>query len=104
MPTTPYAQVQVSVNGGAQQMGGLTVNFGDVIQLSGVNTLGWDNQVWELTYFPVGYATPAGWTLSSDGKTLSSTAVTPPPFTMPAGPTLWGKWMIRLRINDALTN
>src|SRR5712672_1604883 len=103
MATTPFASVQASINGGAQRQGGLFVNYNDIIQLTGTDTSNWTNQVWELTYFPIGYATPAGWTLSSDGLTLSSTSVVPPPFSMPAA-TLWGKWMIRLRINDALIN
>lgn len=103
MPTPAYAKILVSVNSGAQQSGGITVAYNDVIQLSGENTAGWSTQRWEIIYYPAGYATPAGWTLDSTTGVLFSTAILPPTFTMPASAT-WGKWLLRLRINDALTN
>lgn len=91
------------MNGGAIQTGGITVAYSDVVQLSGESTVGWTQQRWEIVYYPVGFALPAGWTLEVATGIYYSTAVLPPPFTMPASAT-WGKWMLKLRVNDALTN
>lgn len=103
MPTPAYALVKISVNGGALQTGGIVVAYSDVIQLSGESTVGWTQQRWEIVYYPTGFATPAGWTLDVVTGVIYSVAVVPPPFTMPVS-TTWGKWMFRLRVNDAITN
>src|SRR6266576_2933011 len=103
MPSPPYAKLLVSRNGGALTSGGLVVLFGDAIQLSGESTVGWQQQRWDIVYYPVGYGLPSGWTFDSSTGSFFSTAVVPPPFTLPPN-TTWGRWMLRLRINDALTN
>jgi len=103
MPTPPYAKVLASLNGGALQSGGIVTSFGTTVQLVPESTVGWFQQRWDLTYFPAGFALPAGWSLDAQTGFYFSTAVQPPPFTLPAN-TLWGKWLPRLRVNDALTN
>ncbi len=104
MPTTPYAKLLVSVNGGATTSGGITVVAGDTIQLSAESTVGWTQQRYEIwsgmDLFPL--TVPAGW--STDGTTgvfFYSTSATPPSFTIPAG---WGKLLLRLRVNDGADN
>jgi hypothetical protein len=103
MPSVPYARLLVSVNGGAYQTGKISPAYGDSIQLVGEVTAGWEHQIWEIVYYPDTWGTPAGWTLDATTGFIYSTAVQPPAFTLPAS-TLWGKWELRLRINDAITN
>lgn len=100
---TPYAKVLVSVNGGANVTGGITVAHSDTIQLTAENTTGWITQKWEIFDYPAGFTAPAGWAADSAGVYFT-TAVSPPSFTIPASTTIWGKWLLRLRVNDALTN
>lgn len=96
MTTTPFAQVQVSVNGGAQQSGAITVAANQTIQLSGVNTTGWQAQTWELYDAPPGFNPGGAWSLEPDGITWQNTKLTPDSFSTG---TVWGKWMVRLRVN-----
>lgn len=96
MPTPPFAQVQVSVNGGGQQTGSVTVTAGQTIQLSGVNTSGWQSQMWELYDSPPGFNPGGAWSLAADGLTWQNPKVTPDSFSTSV---TWGKWMIRLRVN-----
>lgn len=102
MPLTPYAAVQMSIAGGGNVAGGQVIVGGQTVQLSGVNTSGWVTQLWEIPAFPVGFATPAGWTLSNG--VLQSSAVAPPVFTPPVAQTLWGKYLFRLTVNGGLLN
>lgn len=101
MPSPPYALVQASVNGGALTSGGITVNPGDVVQLSGVDPGSWTSARWELYAFPEGYPAPALWSTAADG-TYYSTAFTPPPFTIPDGVARWGKIAPRLIVNGGI--
>lgn len=101
--TPPYAQAQVSVNGGAASSGGIDVPSAATLQFSGVSTVGWAQQQWTLYEYPEGFATPAGWTLAADG-TIFSTAVLPALITLPANTVHWGPWSMRLQINEALSN
>ena len=99
MPTTPYAKLLLST-GGAPTSGGLTLNVGDVVQLSAESTVGWTQQRYEIwsgmALFPL--TCPAGWsTDATSGVFYYSTTSTPPPFTLPAG---WGKLLLRLRVNN----
>jgi hypothetical protein len=97
-----YAKALVSRNGGAYQSGAIFPAYADLIQLAGESTVGWYAQIWEITDYPSGWATPSGWTLDSATGIIFSTAVEPPSFTLPAS-TTWGKWMLRLRVNQAVT-
>ncbi len=103
MPSTPYATILASVDGDTAVTGVRTVAGGNVIQLSGQDTAFWTSQLWELYDFPGGYATPAGWTLGPDGV-LTSTAVTPPTFTVDPPRDRFGKYGVRLTVNDGLKN
>jgi hypothetical protein len=103
MPTTPYAKVLVSVNGGALSSGGLEVPSAATIALSPESTVGWRQQRWEIFDYPEGWTAPVGWSTGAEGV-IFSTAVTPPSFTLPASSSLWGKWAIRLRINEQVAD
>lgn len=99
MPTTPYAKILVSVNGGGNTSGGLTVPSAATIVLSPESTVGWGpSPKWEIYGFPSGYTAPAGWSTDGTGV-IFYTGVTPPGFTLPAAATRWGKWMLRLTVN-----
>lgn len=101
--TTPYAKALVSVNGGANTSGGIDVPSAAAIDLVPESTVGWKQAKWEFVDYPEGWATPAGWTLGADG-TIYSTAFTPPQITLPANTVLWGVWMLRLRVNEQVSN
>jgi hypothetical protein len=96
MPTPPYAQLTVAVNGGAPQTGEVAATTGQTIQLGMVNSSGVNAQTWEIYGSPPSFNPGAGWSLESDNVTWSSAASTPAPFSTG---TRWGKFMLRLRIN-----
>lgn len=98
MPAVPFAQVQASIDGGANVSGGITATLGQTCQLSGVSTSQWTSQLWEIYEYPTGFALPADWTYV--GGSYQSAAVTPPIFTM----TPWGKYFFRLTVNTGLLN
>lgn len=102
MPASPYAKVLASINGGATASGGIVVPASATVQLSGVNTASWLNQLWEIYEYPVGFTAPAGWSTAANGS-IYSTAVTPPQFTLPAI-SLWGKFFVRLTVNGGILN
>jgi uncharacterized cupin superfamily protein len=97
MPTPPFVTIQVQINSGGQQSGGLTVAHSDTVDVSITNTTG----IWKVRYeiydYPAGFGTPSGWTL--DGTTgiiyVETTGGAAPQFSMPASTTLWGDYMIR---------
>jgi len=103
MPAPAFARVLVSLNGGPQQTGDVVALNGDVVQLSAQSVAGFDKYRWEVYSYPSGWSTPAGWNLDSSTGIVFSTALSPPSFTLPALP-LWGKWLTRLLINEALSN
>lgn len=95
----------MSVSGGGQQTGGITVSAGSTIQLSGVNTSLWTSARWEIYGYPPGWATPSGWTLDATTGNIYYTGTTPPLITLPAsGSTSWGKWLVRLIVNGGTKN
>lgn len=97
-----YAKILISVNGGANQSGGIEVPSAAVIRHRGESTVGWLRQRWEYLDYPEGWATPAGWTLEAATGIIYSTAVEPDDITLPADAVLWGKWFPRLMINEQL--
>lgn len=110
MPTTPYAKLFLSINGGALSTGGVTVGPSDTVQLSAESTVGWDRPatVFQITAYPEGWATPDGWTLNAMSGYIEyfangDSGVTPPLITMPDGSDIaagiWGKWKFRLLVN-----
>ena len=93
MPTT--AALQASIAAGANQTGGITAADGNTCQLSGVSTVGWAMQRFEIYSFPVGFALPAGWSLDAvTGAYYYAASATCPIFTM----TPWGKYLFRLTV------
>lgn len=100
MPTPPYAKVLAAVNGGAPSSGGITVPGGALIALSGENTSFWQGSPrWEIYDYPASFSAPAGWLTDANGV-IYSNAVTPQSFTLAAAASGWGKYMIRLTVNN----
>lgn len=115
MPSTPYAKLLVSLNGGAPQSGGITAANGDTVALTAESTAQWDLDTppkWEIYSYPDGWTGPAsGWTTESVAQPFGGTAdifvyygLGPPPsFTLPALP-LWGKFLFRLTVQGGILN
>ncbi len=99
MPVNPSAALQASISGGANQAGGITAALSATVQLVPVSSVGWTSQRYEIYSYPVGFATPAGWTLDgTTGAIYYATSSTPPIFTV----TPWGKYLFRLTVNGGL--
>lgn len=103
MPTTPYAKILVSVDGGPNQDGGIDVPSGANIQFSPESTVGWLRARWEIYDYPEGWGTPSGWTLAADG-TIYSTDFTPDDIDLPDNGAMFGVWMPRLLVNEQIDN
>lgn len=116
MPTTPYAKLLASVNGGIPTGGAITSGaYGDTIQLTAESTAQWDLTTpprWEIYSYPPGWTGPAsGWTTESVEQPFGGTADVyvytglgpPPAFNLPADP-LWGKWLFKLTVQGGLLN
>lgn len=111
MPSTPYAALRVSVNGGGATSGGITCTFSDVIQLSAVSYVGWGANSasptarWEIFAYPVAFSLPAGWSQdSTSGAYYYLGNGAPPSFTLPASTAAWGKWLFRLTVDGGVKN
>lgn len=100
MPTTPFAQVTVSLNAGAAQSGGVTAQATNTVQFSATSKAGWIKSKWSIVG-PPGWTTPPGWTSEAGAAVYYGTTEDPPLWTLPASST-WGKWMVSLVVNDGL--
>jgi hypothetical protein len=92
-------QVQVSINSGAWQSGGINgVAFGATVALRNIVSSA-SSYVWALPDYPPALpAMPTGWQQVNGVWTCYQ--ATPPAFTLPAsGPNAWGKLPIWLSIN-----
>ena len=98
----PFAAAQIALGAGAPARGGLQATPGQTVQVSAVSIVGWEVQRWEWYDYPIGWTAPTGWSTDTDSGVIYSAAITPAAFTLPAS--TYGKWMLRLRINDAVTN
>lgn len=105
MPVSPYAKALVSVNAGANTSGGVVVPGAATIAFTGENTSQWGSQRWEIYSYPSDFTAPAGWSTDANGVIFSA-AVAPSSFALPAlgAATGWGKYMLRLTVNNGLTN
>lgn len=115
MPSTPYAKLLISVNGGAPSPGPITADPGDTIQFTAESTAHWDLTTpprWEIHAYPPGWTGPAsGWTTESVPQPGGGTADVyvylglgpPPAFLLPALP-MWGKFLPRLTVQGGLLN
>lgn len=108
MPSTPYARLLVSIDGGAPAAGGLTAAAGDSIQLSFESTVGWPASpppYLEVYEYPDGWEPDpsTGWVSEEVTQASGDVATvwryygaTPPPaFAAPDGE-LWGKLFFAL--------
>jgi len=115
MPSTPYAKLLVSLNGGGPQSGGITAANGDTVQLTAESTAQWDLDTpprWVIYAYPPGWTGPAsGWTTESVPSPFGGTSdiyvytgLGPPPaFTLPDLP-MWGKFLFDLTVQGGLLN
>jgi hypothetical protein len=101
MPTPPYARLLVSRNGGAFQTGGIVGAAGDVVQLSSESTVQ-RTTLFEITDYPPSWPTPSGWSLDPSSLIIFFVGLTPPPFTLPALASYWGKWALRLTVEGGI--
>jgi hypothetical protein len=100
----PYALVQVVINGASAVTGSQVVNASSTVAFSGVSTQGWVTALWEIYDYPPLWVTPSGWTLMPTGViqyTGTGASMNPPQFTLPSTST-WGKWGIRLTVNNGI--
>jgi hypothetical protein len=105
MSQPPYALLRASINGGAATTGGLTVPASATVQLSAdpAGTSGVYAYKFQIYGYPVGFSVPSGWSTDSSGVYFYSASSTPPIFTLPAI-TTWGKWMLRLIVNNGISS
>jgi hypothetical protein len=105
MATMATAVLQVRVNNGSPQIGGIVANASDEIQLVAQSYAGWGTPAprWEILAYPPGWATPIGWTLEASSGIIYYLGTTPPSFTLPdaAGVTagMFGVWRFGLTVN-----
>jgi len=98
------AKFYVSVNGGANQDGGIDLpSGGAVVRFVPFSTNGWLRARWEIYDYPEGFSTPTGWVLAGDG-TIFYEGFDPPQFTIPSASELWGVYMLRLLVNEQVTD
>ncbi len=108
MPSTPYARLQVAVNGGGVQTGGITAPASATIQLSAESTVGWGSNPaspvarWEISSYPSGFGQPAGWSTDPVSGAYYYLSNSPPPSFALGGSSLWGKYMLRLLVDGGL--
>lgn len=105
MTTPANITLQVQVNGGGIQTGPIMVAHSDTIDLSVDNTAGINKYKWEIFEYPEGLTladlgSPAGWAF--DGNSIVSSDPSPSQFIVPASTLLWGKFFLRLIVNDSL--
>ena len=101
---TPRAELEIGVNGGVAVSGGMTVPSGATLRFFFPTTVGWEKYRLEM-YGPPGWVPPGGWTVES-GDISVYTGISSPPVDMvlPANTLFWGKWMVRLIVNDGIRN
>lgn len=104
MPSAPFAKLKASINGGAATSGGLTVPASATVQLSAdpSGTSGVYAYKYQIYGFPVGFSVPSEWSTDGAGVYFYSAGATPPIFTLPSIST-WGKWMLRLTVNNGIS-
>lgn len=79
--------LQVQLDGGSWVSGNVAATNGQVARLRGQSMGTWGSPVarYEIRDYPPGYATPAGWTLESDGIISFQGNTETPPFTLVEG-------------------
>jgi hypothetical protein len=98
MPSTPYALLRVSLNGGPARTGGIEdASVGDMCQFSVENTSGINHYKWVLFDFPPNFPCPVGWEVAPDGKSYFTLDAIPAAFEL----SLWGKYLPQLFIEEA---
>lgn len=94
----PVALLQVSLAGAPPVTGVVPTTTGTSVQPSGISTVGWQQQKFEIYDYPVGFSCPSGWSTDTVGVYFYAVSASAPPFT----PNVWGKYMLRLTVNNGL--
>jgi hypothetical protein len=102
MPTTPYVKILASVNGGANQSGGITIVDGDTVDLTLEDTTGITYCLWEIWDYPTGMSTPSGWTADATAERFYYAGISPPQLDFTGVP--WGKFLLRATGNNGIKN
>ncbi len=92
--------LQVRLNGGAPQTGGVDVEDGDVIQQTAASKANWGSPAaeWRIHSYPAEFPLPAGWSSDADGYYYIGNS-DPPPITANRA-VWWGKLGLRLTASD----
>jgi hypothetical protein len=91
--------LQMRVNGGGLQTGGLTLALNDEIELTAATKSGWQGQIkWEIYDYPPDFVCPAEWSTDSDGAYYVLGSADPPSFVL----THWGKYLTRVSVNGVV--
>ena len=96
------AKFYVSVNGGANQDGGVEVPSAATIKFVPHSIVGWLRARWEIYDYPEGWAVPAGWTRDPITGTVYSLEIDPAMIALPTNALLWGVWMLRVLVNEQI--
>jgi hypothetical protein len=102
----PSAAARVSINGGANQTIAdkpIIAPSAATVAFSSADTSFWTQQRWEIYAYPDGWTAPAGWSTDANGV-IYSTSVTPSSFTLDSNLLRWGKFGLRLTVNNGLTD
>lgn len=92
--------LQIKLNGGAPQTGGVEAADGDVVQLTAASMATWGTPaaVWRIHSFPEDFPLPAGWSSDANGYYYQGNS-DPPSFTVDDA-TWWGKLGMTLTAMD----
>jgi hypothetical protein len=97
MPTTPYARLRASLNGGSPLTGGITsAAVGQTVQLSIETTAGVETYKWLIVDYPPDFECPEGWLEDPRDGSYYSYDPVPDAFEL----THWGKYLFGLQINE----
>lgn len=105
MPTPPFAQLTIVVNGGAPQTGRVRCSQGDNVQLgAGNSNAGTFLFVFPAASIPDGWTAPAGWSTDGGGNIYwAGNTPTPPAFALPSlASGIWGNWLPQLIVNQGV--
>ena len=104
----PYAQILLSVNGDTYAAGArASVPSLATIAMKGESIAQWEQARWEIFGFPpnndhTAWSGPGtgDWAYDATKGAWVSSQITPAPFNVPNSSLCWGKWLLRLIVNN----
>ncbi len=90
------ATLQVRLDGGAPQTGGVIANLLQAVQMTALDKAGWGIPAtkWIIASFPPSFVLPAGWAEDADGRYYFQGSADPPPFSLQH----WGDYFLVLEV------